>query len=48
MTNQAKAILDQLKANPSVDAEQLLAMDLGNSSIEIDFIIEQLKAKRYL
>lgn len=48
MTNLARVILEQLRVNPSLDAEQLLSVGIGNSTMEVDFIIEQLKAKSYL
>lgn len=45
MTNQAKRIKNELIKNPELNASDLLVMDCGNSELEIDFIIEQLKVK---
>lgn len=45
MTKQAEQIKNALIKNPGLSAIDLLAMDYGNSELEIDFIIEQLKTK---
>lgn len=45
MTRQAKQIKSALIANPELNAASLLSAGHGSSEIEIDFIIEQLKAK---
>lgn len=45
MTEQAEQIKNALIANPELNAASLLSSGHGSSEIEIDFIIEQLKAK---
>lgn len=45
MTTQAERIKKALIKNSGLNAADLLVMDCGNSEIEIDFIIEQLKVK---
>lgn len=43
MTNQAFEILAATTANNNLNAADLLALGLGDSEMEIDFILEQLK-----
>ena len=45
MTKQAEQIKNALIKNPGLNATDLMVMDCGNSEIEINFIIEQLKVK---
>lgn len=45
MTALAKKIYQVMMENPSATAEDMLAMDIGRSVYEVEFIMEQIKQR---
>ena len=45
MTALAKKIYQVMTNNPQLTAEDILAMDIGQSVYEVEFIMEQIKQR---
>jgi len=43
MNNTANQVLNEIKLNPSIDAEQVLAKGIGKSDLEVQWFIDSAK-----
>lgn len=43
MNELANKVLNEMKSNSSIDAEQLLSMGIGKSDVEVQFYIDSAK-----